>query len=300
MRSMLAHAYHWRVAGFEADIPLSRYTESWGRPGDLALIAMEGGHPIGAAWLRRFTAAARGLRLRRRGDARADDRGRAVTPASRRSARSCSTRCSSRRARPGYQGISLSVEHELGGRRRSTSETASSRSATSTARSQCSSSFRSQRFAEPPPRIVHRARVDRVRDRRLAVCDIGAGVGEQVARGTTEHDRDHRVERSVRDRHRRQAVDRGRARSRRPAGRSPRRRGSPRGAAGPGRAPARTPSPRLARSRRARSARAEARRATPRLRRTSRETSRGRGSRRAGTTYQWAPPGGRWSGPRGV
>jgi GNAT superfamily N-acetyltransferase len=60
MRSMLAHAYHWRVAGFEDDIPLSRYTENWGRPGDLALIAMEGGHPIGAAWLRRFTAASPG------------------------------------------------------------------------------------------------------------------------------------------------------------------------------------------------------------------------------------------------
>jgi GNAT superfamily N-acetyltransferase len=60
MRSMLAHAYHWRVAGFEADIPLARYTENWGRPGDLALIAMESGHPIGAAWLRRFTSASPG------------------------------------------------------------------------------------------------------------------------------------------------------------------------------------------------------------------------------------------------
>ena len=60
MRSMLAHAYHWRVAGFEADIPLTRYTENWGRPGDLALIAMEGGHPIGAAWLRSFAVASPG------------------------------------------------------------------------------------------------------------------------------------------------------------------------------------------------------------------------------------------------
>ncbi len=60
MRSMLAHAYHWRVAGFEDEIPLSRYTESWGRPGDLALIAMEGGHRVGAAWLRRFTAGSPG------------------------------------------------------------------------------------------------------------------------------------------------------------------------------------------------------------------------------------------------
>ena len=60
MRSMLSHAYHWRVAELEDEIPLSRYTESWGRPGDLALIAMEGGHPVGAAWLRRFTAGSPG------------------------------------------------------------------------------------------------------------------------------------------------------------------------------------------------------------------------------------------------
>ena len=36
MRSMLAHAYAWRVNAFEADIPLSRYVDNWGRPGDLA------------------------------------------------------------------------------------------------------------------------------------------------------------------------------------------------------------------------------------------------------------------------
>jgi GNAT superfamily N-acetyltransferase len=60
MRSMLTHAYHWRVAGFDDEIPLSRYTENWGRSGDLALIAMEAGHSIGAAWLRRFTAASPG------------------------------------------------------------------------------------------------------------------------------------------------------------------------------------------------------------------------------------------------
>ncbi len=57
MRSMLAHAYHWRVAGFDDAIPLARYTENWGRPGDVAVIAMEGGHPIGAAWVRLFSAA---------------------------------------------------------------------------------------------------------------------------------------------------------------------------------------------------------------------------------------------------
>jgi hypothetical protein len=34
MRSMLTHAYHWRVAGFDDEIPLSRYTENWGRSDD--------------------------------------------------------------------------------------------------------------------------------------------------------------------------------------------------------------------------------------------------------------------------
>jgi ribosomal protein S18 acetylase RimI-like enzyme len=60
MRAMLMHAYHWRVAGMEADIPLARYVERWGRPGDVALIAAEGPNPVGAAWLRRFPASAPG------------------------------------------------------------------------------------------------------------------------------------------------------------------------------------------------------------------------------------------------
>lgn len=60
MRSMLAHAYHWRVAGLETSIPLSRYVDGWGRPGDLAVVAAEGANRVGAAWCRRFAAAAPG------------------------------------------------------------------------------------------------------------------------------------------------------------------------------------------------------------------------------------------------
>jgi GNAT superfamily N-acetyltransferase len=60
MRSMLAHAYHWRVAGLDAPIPLAGYTENWGREGDVAVIAVDHGHPVGAAWLRKFRASAPG------------------------------------------------------------------------------------------------------------------------------------------------------------------------------------------------------------------------------------------------
>jgi ribosomal protein S18 acetylase RimI-like enzyme len=60
MRSMLAHAYGWRVNQLSTDIPLARYVDNWGRAGDLALVAAEGPNRVGAAWIRRFTAGAPG------------------------------------------------------------------------------------------------------------------------------------------------------------------------------------------------------------------------------------------------
>jgi GNAT superfamily N-acetyltransferase len=110
MRSMLAHAYHWRVAGFETDdIPLARYTENWGRPGDLALIAMEGGHPIGAAWLRRFTSSSPGYGFV---DDETPELTIAVVPSRRRHGvgQELLDALLEQARAAGYRGVSLSVE----------------------------------------------------------------------------------------------------------------------------------------------------------------------------------------------
>jgi GNAT superfamily N-acetyltransferase len=53
LRDMLKHAYHWRL-NQDPDLPVARYVNNWGRPGDAGLIAWENG-PIGAAWYRLFS-----------------------------------------------------------------------------------------------------------------------------------------------------------------------------------------------------------------------------------------------------
>ena len=53
LRDMLHHAYYWRER-----VPgslVSRYVRGWGRLGDTAVIALENGFPVGAAWFRVFT-----------------------------------------------------------------------------------------------------------------------------------------------------------------------------------------------------------------------------------------------------
>ena len=59
LRDMLKHAYHWRL-NEDPDLPVARYVNNWGRPGDAGLVAWEAG-PVGAAWYRLFPAGAPGF-----------------------------------------------------------------------------------------------------------------------------------------------------------------------------------------------------------------------------------------------
>jgi GNAT superfamily N-acetyltransferase len=52
---MLRHAFYWRSGGGIEDASLWRYVAGWGRRGDAAVIALEGGFPVGAAWFRLFS-----------------------------------------------------------------------------------------------------------------------------------------------------------------------------------------------------------------------------------------------------
>src|SRR5919201_4243730 len=51
---MLRHAFYWRTPVGEEEPPLTRYIESWGRPGDTAMIAIDDFQPVGGAWYRLF------------------------------------------------------------------------------------------------------------------------------------------------------------------------------------------------------------------------------------------------------
>ncbi|MFN8223880.1 MAG: GNAT family N-acetyltransferase [Gaiellales bacterium] len=57
LRDMLHHAYYWKERDPGAGPgPVALYVMAWGRPGDTAVIALEGSFPIGAAWFRLFSA----------------------------------------------------------------------------------------------------------------------------------------------------------------------------------------------------------------------------------------------------
>jgi GNAT superfamily N-acetyltransferase len=62
LREMLYEALTWRPDGERyppefllAHEQVTRYHEGWGRPGDVGLVAEDGGTPVGALWYRLFT-----------------------------------------------------------------------------------------------------------------------------------------------------------------------------------------------------------------------------------------------------
>jgi GNAT superfamily N-acetyltransferase len=59
MRDMLRHAY--ANASLVGDLPVSRYVDRWGRPGDTAVVGLEGATPVGAAWFRLYSSAEPGF-----------------------------------------------------------------------------------------------------------------------------------------------------------------------------------------------------------------------------------------------
>jgi len=55
LRDMLHHAYYWKERAPDTGPgPVALYVKAWGRPGDTAVIAIDGGFPVGAAWYRLF------------------------------------------------------------------------------------------------------------------------------------------------------------------------------------------------------------------------------------------------------
>ena len=111
LRDMLRHAYYWRSSGTEDETGLHpmRYVENWGRPGDAAVIALDEGFPVGAAWYRTFKDSAPGYGFI---DERTPELSIAVVPSRRgRGIGEALLEALCERARvDGYRALSLSVE----------------------------------------------------------------------------------------------------------------------------------------------------------------------------------------------
>jgi ribosomal protein S18 acetylase RimI-like enzyme len=55
LRDMLHHAYYWKERAPDSGPgPVALYVKAWGRRGDTAVIALDEGFPVGAAWYRLF------------------------------------------------------------------------------------------------------------------------------------------------------------------------------------------------------------------------------------------------------
>jgi ribosomal protein S18 acetylase RimI-like enzyme len=116
LRYMLHHAYYWKERAPEdtGPGPVALYVKAWGRPGDTAVIAIDGGFPAGAAWYRLFPRDRRGYGFV---DERTPELAVAVVPNARgKGVGSALLQALLDRARAeGYDAISLSVDRNNAG-----------------------------------------------------------------------------------------------------------------------------------------------------------------------------------------
>ena len=139
LRDMLHHAYYWKerapdVGPNPPPGPVQLYVKAWGRPGDAAVIALEDGFPVGAAWFRLFRASAPGYGFV---DERTPELAIAVVPNARGKGVGSELLDALLAARARARASTPSALASTGAtaaRSRSTSSTASSRSARATTR----------------------------------------------------------------------------------------------------------------------------------------------------------------------
>ena len=115
LRDMLHHAYYWKERAPDTGPgPVALYVKAWGRPGDTAVIAIDGGFPVGAAWYRLFGAERPGYGFV---DERTPELAIAVVPSARgKGVGSALLAALLARAREaGYPTISLSVDRNNAG-----------------------------------------------------------------------------------------------------------------------------------------------------------------------------------------
>ena len=115
LRDMLHHAYYWKERNPDAGPgPVALYVKAWGRRGDTAVIAIDNGFPVGAAWYRLFSARQPGYGFV---DERTPELAIAVVPSARgRGVGSALLDALLERARAeGHEAISLAVDRDNAG-----------------------------------------------------------------------------------------------------------------------------------------------------------------------------------------
>jgi ribosomal protein S18 acetylase RimI-like enzyme len=115
LRDMLHHAYYWKERAPDAGPgPVALYVKAWGRPGDTAVIAIDGGFPVGAAWYRLFGAERPGYGFV---DERTPELAIAVVPSARGKGVGSALLAAllARASEGGYPSISLSVDRNNAG-----------------------------------------------------------------------------------------------------------------------------------------------------------------------------------------